>query len=220
MASSERAETYSEAGPEAAVALAESGAGRRNEGQSPADTAAEIQRLRFEATVNGRYHTSRRGWYELMHRWCMFVVVIGGAAAVAEAVGQGHKHSWIVALIPTIAGTVDLVFGFSEKAAEHARLQERSFDIVAEIELGADAAEKICERGWASIARICSQESKTMRVVQALAYNDTKEGSQKNVQDDLLQVPRWARALKHISAFNGLPIHSKREKQGAVAAAS
>ena len=141
-------------------------------------------------------------------------MVIGGAAAVADAVGHGYKYSWLIALVPTVAGTVDLVFGFSEKAAEHARLQERSYDIVSDIELGADAPEVICKRGWAAIARICSQETKTMRVVQALAYNDTKEGTEKDVQDDLLVLPSWARRTKHPSAHNGLHIQSVKEARG------
>jgi hypothetical protein len=164
-----------------------------------------ISDLRFEATVNGRYHTSRQGWYELMHRWCMFVVVVGGAGAVAESVGHGARYSWMIALIPTIAGTVDLVFDFSAKAAQHARLQEKSYEIIAEIEQSTDDAAVICRRGWAAMARIWAQEPKTMRVVQALAYNDTKEGTEKNPQD-LIPVPRKARLLKHVWPFDGMKL--------------
>lgn len=175
--------------------------------RSAADQAAQVKAirdLRFEATVNGRYHTSRQGWYEFMHRWCMFVVVIGGAGAVAEAVGHSTSYSWIIALIPTIAGTVDLVFDFSAKAAQHARLQEKSYEIIAEIEQSTDDAAAVCRRGWAAMTRIWALEPKTMRIVQALAYNDTKEGTQKGVQDDLLVVPRWARVLKHVWPFDGM----------------
>ncbi len=214
MASSKR--THANAAPSVAVAEATDSVavtGRRNEGQSPADPAemSDIERLRFEATVNGRYHTARRGWYELMHRWCMFFVVIGGAGAVAEAVGQGRPYSWMIALIPTLAGTIDLVFDFAAKAADHARLQERAYEIVSEIELSADNSDAICKRGWATIARICAQETRTMRVVHALAYNDTKEGTQDDVQDDLLVVPMWSRPIKHFFSFNGLIIKSRRQ---------
>jgi hypothetical protein len=118
----------------------------------------------------------------------MFVVVIGGTAAVAEAIGAGTKYSWLVAVIPTLAGTVDLVFDFAGKAALHARLQERSYDIVADIEHSTDSIEATCKRGWAAIARICAQETKTMRVVHALAYNDTKEGTEENAAPELLVV--------------------------------
>jgi hypothetical protein len=178
---------------------------------NPTAQMSDIDRLRFEATINGRYHTSRQGWYELMHRCCMFVVVIGGAGAVAEAVGTGSRYSWVIALIPTVAGTIDLVFDFSAKAAQHARLQEKSYEIVADIEQLADAPEAICRRGWAAIARICAQETKTMRAVQALAYNDTKQGSEKNVEDELLLVPIRARLLKHIWAFDGLLLNPPKK---------
>src|SRR4051812_19441856 len=106
MASSERTDTHAATGPAADPATgpeAMANAGRRDQDRATTDPTSrpqpmtDIQRLRFEATVNGRYHTSRRGWYELMHRWCMFFVVVGGAAAVAEAVGQGHKFSWLIA---------------------------------------------------------------------------------------------------------------------------
>ena len=106
---------------------------------------------------------------------------------------------------------VDLVFDFSSKAAAHARLQERSYEIVANIEQSADSAEAICNRGWSTIARICAQETKTKRGVHTLAYNDTKEGSEENVQDDLLLVPWWARWTKHMWAFDGLRIESAKE---------
>jgi hypothetical protein len=193
-------------------------AGGRNARGAAADTApmSDIDHLRFEATVNGRYHTSRQGWYELMHRCCMFVVVIGGAGAVAEAVGQGARYSWIVALIPTIAGTIDLVFDFSAKAAQHARLQEKSYEIVAEIDQSTDDSKAICKRGWAAMARIWAQEPKTMRIVQALAYNDTKEGTEENVQDGLLVVPTRARMLKHVWPFDGMKLDPPEKVVSAV----
>jgi hypothetical protein len=134
----------------------------------------------------------------------MFAVVLGGTAAVAESLRQGGY--WIPALIPTIAGTIDLVFDFSGKAAQHSRLQERSYNIVAEIEMAAEAPEAICRRGWAEIARICAQEPKTMRIVQALAYNDTKEGTQTNVKDELIVIPWWARISRHVFAHDGVDL--------------
>ena len=99
MASSKRADAHTTAAAATGAAASSAAAGWGDQERSAANQTemSDIQRLRFEATVNGRYHTSRRGWYELMHRWCMFVVVIGGAAAVAEAVGNGHKYSWMVA---------------------------------------------------------------------------------------------------------------------------
>jgi hypothetical protein len=209
MASSERTDTYANAdanttGP--AMAGAGPG-GRRDQGRTPADQAAMsgIDDLRFEATVNGRYHTSRQGWYEFMHKCCMFAVVIFGTGAVAEAVGPGARYSWIFALVSTIAGTLDLVFDFSAKAAQHARLQEKSFEVIADIEQSTDDAAIVCRRGWAAIARICAQEPKTMRVVQALAYNDTKEGTEKDTQD-LIPVPTRARIFKHVWPFDGMKL--------------
>jgi hypothetical protein len=141
----------------------------------------------------------------------MFVVVIGGTTAVAEAVGTGRSYSWLIALVPTIAGTIDLVFDLAGKSAQHARLQERSYDIVSDIEQSTDSPEIICKRGWAAIARICAQETKTMRVVHALAYNDTKEGSENDVQDDLLMFPWWARLTRHMWSYDGLRIQRAKD---------
>jgi hypothetical protein len=50
-----------------------------------------------------------------------------------------------------------------------------------------------------------------MRVLHALAYNDTKEGSEENAAPELLVVPFWTRLIKHIWAFDGL--HLKRAKE-------
>jgi hypothetical protein len=49
-------------------------------------------------------------------------------------------------------------------------------------------------------------ETKTMRVVHALAYNNTKEGTEENAELDLLVVPIWARLLKHVWPFDGLKL--------------
>src|SRR4051812_36360807 len=85
----------------------------RYKGATTADQTeiSGVDLLRFEAIRNGRYHLARQGWYERWHRICMFVVVIGGTAAVAQAMGH-EKESLAVALIPTIAGTIDLLFDF------------------------------------------------------------------------------------------------------------
>jgi hypothetical protein len=203
MASSERTDTAAApAATEAAPALP----ARGTQNAASADQAApvnDIRALRFEATVNGRYHTSRQGWYEFCHRWCMFVVVMFGAGAVAEAAGSGFHYSWAFAVISTGAGTLDLVFDFSAKAAQHARLQEKSYEIIAEIEQSIEDPAVVCRRGWAAMARIWAQEPKTMRVVQALAYNDTKEGTEKDVQDELIPVPLRSRVLKHVFPYDG-----------------
>jgi hypothetical protein len=209
MASSEHtASAHSNADATTAPAYsdANAGAGAR-QGRAAADQASVsgIEDLRFEATVNGRYHTSRQGWYDFMHKCCMFVVVIFGTGAVAEAVGPGARYSWIFAFISTIAGTMDLVFDFSAKAAQHARLQEKSYEILAEIEQSTDDATAICRRGWAAMTRIWAQEPKIMRAVQALAYNDTKEGTEKNPQG-LISVPTKARLFKHVWPFDGMKL--------------
>ena len=208
MASSERADQTADTSPSTAT---EPVAGKRRDAErAAADQTTQmndIRGLRFEATVNGRYHTSRQGWYEFMHRWCMFVVVIGGAGAVAEAVGHGTSYSWTIALVPTIAGTIDLVFDFSAKAAQHARLQEKSYEIIADIEQSNDDPVVVCRRGWAAMARIWALEPKTMRVVQALAYNDTRQGTEKNVQQsDLIEVRWWPRLMKHVWPFDGMKL--------------
>ena len=148
MANSERAVPAADTATAAASAKPESRTGEWEERAATSDSAPmnDIGHLRFEATINERYHTARQGWYEFMHRACIFVVVIGGTAAVAEAIGAGTKYSWLVAVIRTSAGTTDLVFDFSGKAALHARLQERSYDIVADIEHSTDDAEVTCNR--------------------------------------------------------------------------
>jgi hypothetical protein len=63
---------------------------------------------------------------------------------------------------------------------------------------------------WTAVARICAMETKTMRVVHALAYNDTKEGTEENAELDLLVVPIWARLPKHVWPFDSLKLDRSR----------
>lgn len=175
-------------------------------GQSTADKT-EIDEVRFEAIRNGRYHLARRSWYEWLHRITMFVVVMAGATAVTDIIGN---ETYLV-LLATAAGTTDLVFSFGEKAAQHARLQELSYEILASVDAEANDKSGACRRGRAGLARIYAAEPKTMRVVDALAYNDTKEGLEKDASADLIVLRLRHRLLRHIMAFDGVPMKQARE---------
>lgn len=184
-----------------------SGSDYTEAGRQPSADQAQIEDLRFEAIRNGRYHLARRSWYEWLHRLSMFVVVMAGATAVTDIAGQ-QKY---LVLVATAAGIVDLVFQFGERGAQHARLQELSYEILSAIDEDAENKESAIRRARAALARLYASEPKTMRVVDALAYNDTKEGLEKDCDGDLIVLRRRHRWLRHVFAFDGLRMQQAKE---------
>ena len=176
-------------------------------GRVPSSYEAEVDDLRFEAIRNGRYHLARRSWYEWLHRIMMFIVVMAGATAVTKL---SVSDTYLV-LLATAAGILDLVFAFGEKAAQHARLQELSYEVLAAIEGEADDLRSACRRGRVALARVYASEPKTMRAVDALAYNDTKEGLEKDAGGDLIPLRWHQKMLTHIVAFDGAPMLQSRQ---------
>jgi len=77
---------------------------------------------------------------------------------------------------------------------------------LADIDECANGPEAVCRRGRATLARIYAEETKTMRAVDALAYNDTKEATEEDAAGELLSVPWYARRLRHLIAFDGLKL--------------
>jgi hypothetical protein len=190
----------------ATTASADGSINTQARGQPTADKA-EIDEVRFEAIRNGRYHLARRSWYEWLHRITMFVVIMAGATAVAAIFGN-EKY---LVLLATAAGTIDLVFSFGEKGSQHARLQELSYEVLASIDSEADDKSGACRQGRAALARIYAAEPKTMRIVDALAYNDTKEGLEKEASGDLIVLRLRHRLLRHVIAFDGVPMKQAKD---------
>ena len=119
--------------------------------------------FRIDYLRNVRYHEDRERFFQLVHRFAMFVVVAGGTASFAAI---KNSSGFFVALI-TLAGLLDLVFDVSGKARLHASMRTRFYDLLARNEIAETTTEKLREQAIQAYA----DEPPCMHAVNALAYN-------------------------------------------------
>lgn len=195
------------AAPIATTAASTAGSGRnaRDASGSPAPAAIEllkrIRDLRFSALRSAIYHAARRGFYERAHRTCTALALIGGSGAVA-AIGQSMPFTaTIAAMTTTIVSALDLVFGFSVRAGEHAALTRRYYSVMAAVgAVDDDVGALELER---QIIELYGEERPAMWAVDAVAFNSASS-SLYGPRGLRVAITPWQSAMRHVLPFNGV----------------
>lgn len=78
-----------------------------------------LDRLSFRVEKSLRYHQRRRGFFDAIHNFIMFGVLLSGSAAF------GGIFPAVAGAVAAILGALDLVFQFSHKARDHQSLYQR-----------------------------------------------------------------------------------------------
>ena len=85
----------------------------------------------FDVAKSIRYHAYRRSFWQRIDRLSKIVTTISSAAVLFTIIKQdGESAKWL-AFGVAVAGTADLILGFSEKARDHDGLY-RSFALLAQ----------------------------------------------------------------------------------------
>jgi hypothetical protein len=111
-----------------------------------------------------------------------------------------------------LLGSAQLVFGFQERANVHDRLQRRYYDLLAKLDECVDPTSAFCKQILGEISRITSDEPPTLRVLDAVAYNEALDalyGEAKKAQR--LKIGLWRYWFRHTWAFNGAQFKSISE---------
>ena len=159
---------------------------------------------RFDALRNAIYHSSRKAFYDWWNRFLSFVIIISGAAAIADFATTVAWPGWLwsPALFPviaTFAAAIQLVFDLGGKSAKHAYLQRRYYELIADMQREGVKDE---DPKWeARLMNIYADEPPPKRALDAIAYNAACEAigakSEKRVQI------RWYQSLlRHWLPFN------------------
>ena len=175
-------------------------------GRAAADqaTAEEIvadalRELSFTVNVSLRYHSQRRGWFDALHRVTMVLSAVGGSAALSSVLTAGQDSPGskslvlIIALIVTLAGALNVAFGFSERARTANDLYRR-FALLAH-QMAAHAAPGAAElRAWtAERLMIEADEPPVISVLNVLCHN--AEAVARGYGDDQRYRVRWWQRL-------------------------
>ncbi|KAF0097843.1 MAG: hypothetical protein FD144_4792 [Rhodospirillaceae bacterium] len=204
----------------AADATAETDPGRLStapSGTTSSTTAAEEgltavearEAIEFDVLRNALLHTMRQRWFDALHRWLMFLIVLSGTAGVAtlsvDLVGPA-----VFAAATSLFATLDLVLDLRPKARLHDDLRRRYYLLMAEI-AAVPTADAATVAGWrAAMLRLTAEEPDLYRVVDCVAYNATVRSLGRD-PGHLLVIPWWRRQLGHLWTFPGFDPPQRRE---------
>lgn len=162
-----------------------------------------IRELSFDCRRNALYHSTRQYWLEGCHRWMMFIVIIFGTGTVSALLGGMRKElAALISVVPTLAGALDLVFAFSDRANHHHTLYARYCELLGEIEAKYDASHEDLS-GWRVRLHILyADEPPPFRALDAWCHNAVclAEGS---AASGKLDIPWYHLVLKNVFPFSG-----------------
>lgn len=161
--------------------------------------------IRFNVLRNALYHTSRRLTFDRWSRWCNFIVIMLGAAALSD-VAKWMDRPWLPALtglLTAIVGALQLVFDFAGKARDHQALQRDYYHLLADIERTIDPAHTDVAEWTATMTRIAGDEPPVLRALDAKAYNDAIAGSGLFGEGERIVIPFHHRLFGQFWAFEG-----------------
>lgn len=166
-----------------------------------------VKDLRFDALRNALYHTARRMTFERWNRICNFLVIILGAAAMADAFklyGIDIQKGWFGASVATI-GALQLVFDFGGRARDHQSLQKEYYHLLADIEDRLDPTDEQVAVWNGRMTRILAEEPPTFRAIDAKAYNDALDSLGGYDRSNRLVIPYRHKLLGNFFTFDGAP---------------
>lgn len=103
--------------------------------------APGFYQLDFAVNRSLRYHSLRRGFFEGLHNFAMFLTTISGSGAVVSAFADAGLGTKVFGVILAVAAGLDRAFDFSGKARLHSSLYQRFSDLAAKL----DGAEKVSQ---------------------------------------------------------------------------
>jgi hypothetical protein len=185
--------------PEAASSSA---AGRTGAEVGAAARAAEVKdEVEFHALRNALYHTARRIWLERCDAAMKLASILFATGAVATMTPDwGAFTPAALALVAAAFSAGDLVLGFGRAAFEHAILQRRYYDVLADLEETDDPA--AVRRARAAMTRLYGEERPVMRAVDAIAYN-AAQTSRYGDRGKRLKVAWHHGLLRHVWPYSG-----------------
>ncbi len=159
------------------------------------DLTADV--LRYYISISIDYHQRRVAFFDWWHKITLFTgIVLGSGAAVAFIGEFGYTLSAVIAaLLIAVCNALDLVYGVSTKARQHADLRRRFVDLETALEKNPDCEEHL--RHIQAVRNdIEADEPPTKKMVVQLAANAYYYAN--GFTDSEVPIPFWKRKLAHI----------------------
>lgn len=192
-----------------------------NIGSRP-EELTEQYRASFNAERTARYHAARRGFFESVHRWTLFAIVVFGTAGVSNfltALGARYGiDAGVLAAITAALGAANLAFDPAGRARLHEALQRKAYDLCGEIDGTVSPTEVDSARWREKLHKIFADEPPPKRALDAIVYNATLSGRRENPDEDLVVITLFQRAMKQVLPFANAKFPRRGETKDRAAA--
>ena len=128
--------------------------------------------LLFAVRKSVRYHERRQRFFMSCNRFVSFVTAASGTSAVVTLLNDADKGVVLaIALLITLAGLLDLVFGTARRISEHGNLAREFVALERRMTLTETSSEALRELTAARL-EVEEREPPILRVLNVLSHND------------------------------------------------
>ena len=152
---------------------------------------ARTYALLFDIQRSVRYHSHRRGFFELWNRATSVITLVGASAALALAIGNHILAPWIMAGIGLLAA-LDAMIGTARCANEHTTLAQQFITLEQQFAHGRALEDDEYEAAVRRRLEIEAAEPPVKRLLDFLCDLEVRRAHDNRVQDP--QIP-WLRRI-------------------------
>ncbi len=148
--------------------------------------------LLFAVRKSVRYHERRQRFFLSCNRFVSFVTAASGTSAVVTLLNDADKTIVMaIALLITLAGLMDLVFGTARRISEHGNLAREFVALERRMVLAEESSGTLRELTAARL-EIEEREPPILRVLNVLSHNDVMR-AMGHPQSNWARVTPWQR---------------------------
>lgn len=159
----------------------------------------------FDVDRSIRYHQRRRNFFQRLHRYVMFLVIVLGSAAFASLFGIPEMFGAAVAVL----GAADLVFNFSHRARDHEILYRRFVHLLAQVRDSAPSEEALAKLHRLRL-EIEADEPPLYYALEAQCYNEATMARGWERANALLKLGFSQRLLMNLFTYSNREFSRRR----------
>lgn len=184
---------------------AASGAGRQTQkpaaGNKTAQEVIDASDLRFDCLRSAIYNAAREHWYDTLHRWLSFFVIVGGSGAAATIARDNLDVALALAAFAAGSSGVSLAFDFAGRAREHGNLRRRFYELLGELERDPNDPSHLAGL-MARLYALYGEERPHMNALNAIAWNEAADILFGLDEKPRIEVTRWQSFMRFLLPFS------------------
>lgn len=166
--------------------------------------------LLFDVRRSTRYHDRRRAFYEQLHHFTSLLTILMAGSVFFDLAKSGETATWLkcLSIVAALFAAMDMVIGYSKRAALHGSLRER-FAMLEIDMVGGDTT----PTSWSQYQRerlvIEKDEPPIYKVLDNLCRNDLLEAEgfkRRDTPEQFFSATLWQRLTSQIFRWDDISV--------------